>query len=429
MTPSRIIRTGTTSCTMIEWARVEPRATVDHGLLTVRLVPSRTATVGGVAAHETSPEAALLHWLFASAAGAEATPPTWRGASTRALAGRLTHHRGWTLLARRADRVPGLPEDLAVQAGARARHAAAKQLATSADLASCARALEGAGIAWACVKGPVLAAAYARTGEQRAYGDLDLLVPPDAFEAALAALGNAGGGLVDRNWALMRSVVPGEVTVRAPQGTVVDLHWSLVSRAHRRARLAVPTAPLLRRARRTELLGSAVPVLTPAEALAHLCLHACASGAHRWGWLLDVTLTARGPGLTWPAVVAVAQAWRVAVPVGLVLARCQRHLGLAVPPDVLRALVGRGWALAEALASRASDPLGPGDPYWAREVAVGAVDHDTPHALLRTKASHALGSRRRGGFVQRPDDLGSALHPAGTREDLGAYLRTVAAQQ
>ncbi len=372
-----------------------------------------------------------MRWLFRSAAGHVEASPAWSGGAPDELARRLTHHRGWPLLARRADQVPGLPAALADQAREHARRAAIHQLALALDLAACGRALDEAGISWACVKGPVLEATYRRAGEGRAYVDLDLLVAPADLHRALQALAGAGAGLLDRNWALLRAQVPGEVAVLAAAGTVVDLHWSLVNRAERRARLPVPTAALLARSHHADVGGVQVPALHPADALVHLCLHAAAGGGTRLGWLLDVALTAAETRTAWADVVGVARGWRVGGPVGLVLARCRRVLGLPVPPAVERALAGPGgWAAAERAMSLVSTPGGDGTGYWASLLGVGSVEHDAvaPFALAALRRRVRPG-RRTTPFVQHPSDPGSALHPAGTPDDLAAYLRAVAAQE
>ncbi|MBX9245764.1 nucleotidyltransferase family protein, partial [Actinotalea ferrariae] len=282
--------------------------------------------------------------LFRDAAGtsgvatSDAPAVTSAGDAAR-LVRLLDAHRGWTYLAPRADRVAGLPAALVDRATRERRAAVSYQIALGADLRTCGDALDVAGIPWACVKGPVVAALHERRGDVRPFTDLDLLVPPARFADALRALSGAGAVLLDRNFALLRERTPGEVNVRAPLGTMVDLHWTLVNRRERRTRSRVATAPLL--AGRVPVPTSAgdVPALAPAERLVHLCLHAAGSGAGRLVWLLDVALSV-ADAVDWDAVVAVARAWGVPHAVGLVLGRSRTVLGADVPADVVRALLG-----------------------------------------------------------------------------------------
>lgn len=371
-------------------------------------------------------------WLFRAAAqGQQGDGTAWRGseADTAVLAAALDRHRGWTLLARRQHLVQGLPGVVGERALQVRRRAAGHQLAVEADLGTCGRALDDAGIPWLCVKGPVLDAAYRRSGDSRASNDLDLLVGPADFSRALQALGSTGTALLNRNWELLRRVLPGEVAMRAPRGTTVDLHWSLVHKATRRDRTGLVTEELLSTAVRADLGAHQVPVLEPARALVHLCLHAAGSGGDRLYWLLDVALQSRDPGLGWRAVVGVARAWRAEVAVGLVLDRARRRLGVDVPRWVVRELLGRrGWASLDRLVGAATGHRLAGEEPLPALVCAAALEHGSPAAWLFSRAGRRPRQGRTRPFVQSASDPGSALYPSGTADDLAAYLRAVAAE-
>ncbi|GGC05552.1 nucleotidyltransferase family protein [Cellulomonas carbonis] len=374
---------------------------------------------------------ALVRWLFRDVAGTASDVAPWPAeAPTDPLVRLLDVHRGWTFLARRAASVPGLPADVAARAVDERRSAVTYQVALAADLLRCGAALDAAGVPWVCVKGPVVAALHEARGEVRPFTDLDLLVPPERFADALRALSTAGSVLLDRNFALLRSRVPGEVDLRAPLGTMLDLHWTLVNRSERRRRAAVPTARLL--ATRVDVTTAAgpVPALGPAERLVHLCLHAAGSGGDRLVWLLDVALACAEPDVDWDAVVATARAWRVARAVGLVLGRSGAVLGAPVPGHVVAALRGRGdWAAADVLArrldrGRASTPA---RRTLGAHLAAGSLEHDRLASLAVHRSTGRLRHGRRAPFTADPADPGSAFHADGTVEDLHAYLAAVAA--
>lgn len=386
----------------------------------------------GVLRRRTGPVHDLVLWLFRAAAqGAEVPPTVWRGsdADTAGLAAALDRHRGWTLLARRQHLVEGLPEEAVQRAVQVRRRAAGHQLAVESDLSTCGRALDEAGIPWLCVKGPVLDAVYRRTGDSRASTDLDLLVGPADFPRALQALGTTGTALLNRNWELLRRVLPGEVAMRAPQGTTIDLHWSLVHKASSRRRTRLVTEGLLSTASRADLGSQQVPVLEPARALVHLCLHAAGSGGDRLFWLLDVALQSQDPALDWRSAVAVAREWRAEVAVGLVLDRTHRRLGADVPRWVVPELLGRrGWAVLDRLVGAATDRRLDGETRLPALVCVAALEHGSPAGWLVTRAGRRRDRGRVRPFVQSPSDPGSALYPSGTEEDLAAYLRAVAGE-
>ena len=315
-----------------------------------------------------------------------------------------------------------------------------RRLRALSDLAAWGRVMDDASIPWLAAKGPVAAAAYPRP-DARTWGDLDVLVAPTALGPALDALADAGWALADRNHLLLRAVVPSEVHLVAPSGTVVDLHWSLTSTRVRTAGTGTDTPGLLARATTVDVGGLVVPALEPADALVHLCVHAAASGADRLGWLADVAAAAPddGDGDGWHEVVAAAGRWRARAAVAGVLGRAALVLG----PDAvgglgLRAAAalrtglrpGPRGATARAVA-RAVETVGPvaastgvgSPPARLARAWVGIGPSPRPGDALRV-----LRGRRRRPFVDGEDEPGSALHASGTAADLAAFCAEVAAR-
>ncbi|MFL6137898.1 MAG: nucleotidyltransferase family protein [Frankiaceae bacterium] len=245
-----------------------------------------------------------------------------------------------------------------------------RELAVLADLRRAAAVLDGlAGLAgidgiadrWLVLKGPVLAERYYGAAGLRAYTDVDILVPAAGFAAAVDALTAAGCTEVDRNWGFLAAHRAGEVALRGWCGTPVDLHWALLFGGALRDQFAVDVAGAVRRARPVTAAGLSLLTFDAVDTLVHLCLHAAMEGGHRLVWLTDLDRCIRVDAPPWDEVVERAVEWRVAVPVGLLLARARHVLGAPVPAWVVRRLLGRpAGAVAAAVdriwpAERASD--------------------------------------------------------------------------
>ncbi len=160
-----------------------------------------------------------------------------------------------------------------------ARQAATvRHLQTLHGLQRAIDALDRAGLPALVVKGPVLAAGWYHDPASRQYHDLDLLVAPAGFSAAIDALVGAGFAEQNRNWAGYRSLGMGEVPLH--DGTVaIDLHWHLVTFAVDRTCFTFHTDALLRERVPIELGSVATHRLADADTLAHTVMHAGLAGA------------------------------------------------------------------------------------------------------------------------------------------------------
>ncbi len=224
-------------------------------------------------------------------------------------------------------------------------------LRTLADLAQIAPVLDGLGVPWIVVKGPVLAETVYTRPDLRSYGDLDVVVPSTALGTVLGALEANGAAVVDRNWRLLEERMFGQVLLSLPHGTPLDLHWHLVHDVTMRRRFRIPMADVLARARRTRVARTAVPVLDSVDSVLFLALHACLAGGNRLVWLKDLEQAVRWVAPFWDDIVTRSRAWDVSLPVAVTLGQARSVLGAAVPVDLLDALGGgRGWARIAAAA-------------------------------------------------------------------------------
>ena len=92
-----------------------------------------------------------------------------------------------------------------------------RHLLMTAVLERVSRTLDEAGVPHVAIKGPVLAELVYPRPDLREYGDLDLLVPPSAFAAALETLEAGGATLIEQNWQLMHDIGKGELNLVTPR--------------------------------------------------------------------------------------------------------------------------------------------------------------------------------------------------------------------
>lgn len=243
-------------------------------------------------------------------------------------------------LLRRDPRLPGADRDLLDGAW---REQMALQLGVAVDLATLARSLDG--LRYAVVKGPALADTVYPRNDLRAYCDLDALVDRRHFGEALERLVSAGATLVDRNWPLIHSSLRGEHTLAMPFGTVLDLHWHLLTERRWRAAFRYDSAAVLDRLGTGTISGSPVGLLHPSDALIHLCAHAVLSGGHKLLWWLDVAVQVRNGHPDWDDVITTSRRQGLGLVTGVMLDRVERLLRPGVPSEVVGALCrdGRAW--------------------------------------------------------------------------------------
>jgi hypothetical protein len=366
-----------------------------------------------------------------------------------ALLGEAARRHGVSGFVWRAARRSGLAE-LAELADVRTdvAVAAARHLRAVADLGLIAGALA---VPWLVFKGPVLAELVHPSPELRSYADVDVLVAPTDFAAAVAALESAGCVVYERNWSLVRGARLGSLRLHSPTGTLIDLHWHLVNDAADRAALRVDCAGVLARRRPVRLGSLEVPTMDPVDTVVHLALHAALAGAHRLVWLADVACATRGIA-DWDAVLARAGQWSAGPALAVVLHRTATVLGAPSPRTVLDAAapsvrpphtgsgvpplhtvpgVDRRWLAVSALADRVSDvSRWTGGRSLAAAVARAArADGPASRRALRRRLLGLFGPP---GLAPAdlfdPANAGSVAYPAGGESERTAYLTEVAHQ-
>jgi hypothetical protein len=249
------------------------------------------------------------------------------------------------------------------------------------ELAHLQPVLDATGARWAVIKGPMAVELLYRSPGLRAYQDLDLLVDPAAFRDVLAALQDSGSELLDRNWRLLRRDLLGEVHLRLPGGSPLDLHWNLINM--NRGRMWIDTPELLERSTRADLGGVTVGMLDPVDFVTHLAVHAVLSGGDRLMWLKDVERAAVVLDPSWDAVVERARGWGVAAGVGLILGRTRDVLGAPIPANVPARLMTARSARLVRLTERASPwEQSVGRLTAASHVVSRAISHGPSRALV-----------------------------------------------
>jgi hypothetical protein len=230
---------------------------------------------------------------------------------------------------------PGPSSRLATEA----QRDAVRHLAYLGLLGKFAVALDQANVTWVALKGPVLAElSYPQV--PRGYADLDLMVPPGQLRRAVSALGNAGAVVAEPDWSPVVNGAKGQLSLAVHGWPLVDLHWHLVYLRSARERWAIPTEDLLGRRQRVRLKDVEAWSLDPNDFLAHLALHASFGAVQQLRRLLDIERTIANWAPDWEVLVRRCRAWRVGLPVSVMLNRARQALGAAVPKEVVEELAG-----------------------------------------------------------------------------------------
>jgi hypothetical protein len=265
-------------------------------------------------------------------------------------------HRLPGVVRRGLDGAPGVPDDVLSRLASAQHRAALHHLLVTAALDRIGRVFDGEGIAWAAMKGPVVAALFYAEAGSRAYGDLDLLVGRQDFPHAVRILEGLGHEHVIRDWPMAESTLAGQIEL-VGEGVHVDLHWHLpYSRDDRRA-FGVDPEEMLERRRRVAVSGVTASTLDPVDTLLTLAFHAARAGGHRLIWLKDVERALAVEAADLDALVRRSRQYRCGPPIGLVLDRARTLLDAAVPEDVVRALAPVALLGAARCATALSHPV------------------------------------------------------------------------
>jgi hypothetical protein len=232
-----------------------------------------------------------------------------------------------------------LPPEPGSRLALEARRDAVRHLAYLGLLGKFGAALDQAQVTWVALKGPVLAE-LSYPGVPRGYSDLDLMVPPGQLRRALTALQDAGAVVAEPDWPEVVRGAKGQLCLAVHGLPLIDLHWHLVYLRSARERWAIPTDELLGRRQRVRLKDVDAWSLDPSDFLAHLALHASFGAVQQLRRLLDIERTIASRPPDWEALVQRCRAWRVGLPVSVMLSRTRQTLGAAVPEEVVADLAG-----------------------------------------------------------------------------------------
>lgn len=196
-----------------------------------------------------------------------------------------------------------------------------------------AEVLDAASVVWRLTKGPAAAHLDYPDPALRPFGDVDVLVYPESWDAARHALVGAG---FHREVAELRPGYDSRfgkgATFISPQQLELDVHRRFaVGRFGVRSRMEeVFTA-----AQTISLAGRPIPTLDPTGRLLHACHHATLGGFRHLRAHRDVAQLLLVTGADWQATVAVAARWRVEAVVARAVVETWQRLALHQPHPAL----------------------------------------------------------------------------------------------
>lgn len=230
---------------------------------------------------------------------------------------------------------PGALAELRRQALA----AAQRSLAQTAEVGRLARRFREAGLRVLAVKGVALSTQLYGDPGRRDARDIDLLVDPDDFaraEAALVAAGYcaAGDALSPRQRATYLRRIKEAEYVDAGTGLRVELHHRLSDNP---GLIPGEFAVLWREREEVILAGEPVATLARRHLGLYLALHGAGHGWERLGWLVDFTAAMQAPDAV-VATLAAADRAGVAAPVRQAVQLAHDWLGLPLTEAILAGL-------------------------------------------------------------------------------------------
>jgi hypothetical protein len=217
------------------------------------------------------------------------------------------------------------------------------------------QALADAGVPCLVLKGAALSERSYPSPFLRHNGDIDLLLRQND-------LARAARVLVEQGWRRGRVASLVELHHRHtpplvhPSGLPLDLHRRLAAGFYR-----VPYEQLWARSVETKIAGAHARMLSAADNLLHVCLHAV-GGRRGLQWVVDAGwLIERPRDLDWGVFLAATRLSRASIPVHAALQYLADHMALDVPAGVL-AETRAGAAASGFLARRAARPIPVGGP-------------------------------------------------------------------
>lgn len=229
-----------------------------------------------------------------------ARPPAGSGTwGTSRLAQTLEDHRLTGTFYDRIRENPHFPGSVGQALSAATTNIRLRLLQQTAELHRMLAVVQQSAIRVVALKGPALAQRYHGGPTRRECNDLDLLVPPESVEQALAIFLAQGYFFSEILWEtpVQKAVYAKNFhhyhLYHAEKGTIVELHWRLYSSAHIDRAMDLSVWDRLESCRLGNLT---VKVLSRHDSLIYLTVH---GGGHRWRrlfWVYDIAVILQKEG-------------------------------------------------------------------------------------------------------------------------------------
>ncbi|WP_207459225.1 nucleotidyltransferase family protein [Azospirillum sp. SYSU D00513] len=280
-----------------------------------------------------SPEISLLCGIIAMGQGAPPPLPE-RGIDWDRFLRMARHHRVAPLLGPALDPAVAMPERIRAALALLRQRTAMQILARNAEMLRLVGALEGEGIEVLVLKGAPFAIQIHGDPNGRASRDIDLMVRPEAEEAALALLNRLGYRSTAADDPERAGLAPvNEVELVHPvSGHCVELHTRFIA-DDRLFPMAV-VRPFETAVTMT-VAGRAVRIPAPETALCFAALHGTKHLWRRLFWAADMAAAARRESIDWTAVLDLALRTNTERHLALGLHLAQELFGTPVPSPVL----------------------------------------------------------------------------------------------
>ena len=230
---------------------------------------------------------------------------------------------------------PDIPAEIAREIDEQAVLMVRNTLAMAAEAVRLQRLFDDAGLPLLFLKGASLAMlAYGNLG-LRSAKDIDLLVPPETLEPAIALIKRAGYRrfdpipAIDEQQLQLLMDFRGDLGfVHEEKGLQVELHWTMFMNPH-----AMNDASVMAKSRFVSLAGnSAVRTLGEEDLFAYLCVHGALHVWNQLKWLADINalLAAASEGSA-ERLYRAASERGAARPAGQAILLCQKLLQAPLP--------------------------------------------------------------------------------------------------
>lgn len=302
--------------------------------------------------------------------GAAASVRNWNKVAFHCIQHRVS---GWVLQSVVLSNIAAMvPEDVLGAIRADARRAALQGLMLSGELVRVQRALDAAGVSSLLLKGPAIANRFYADPALRPYCDIDLLLPIEQHDPAMAVFKALGyvvsedhGGLEAANHGTCEW--PYETAFKhTATGFSLDVHYDHFQIGVKPRFLS----DVWRRSEDWSFEGHSTRILALDDLFLFLCVHLSHHGFGGLFWFKDIDLILRrhGDELDWPWLLSTAESEGVSSSLGYTLRLLNMLLGTEIPPQASRLVSAAGRSLAHRVLWRESEVMDLGVGRWRRAV-------------------------------------------------------------